>query len=69
MDAKAGGQWRLGGLPPGLSRGAGADSVCGEDHGALSSYSRLASLSSLGASSAEVGILGPEGTGLLGRIT
>ena len=35
--------------------------------GALSSHSRLAS-SSTGASSAEVGVLGPEGTGLLGRI-
>lgn len=66
---RQGGKWRLGGLPPGVSRGAGADSVGGEDHGALSSYSQLASLSSMGASSAEVGILGPEGTGLLGRIT
>lgn len=37
--------------------------------GALSSHSRLASFSSTGASSAEVGVLGPEGTGLLGRIT
>ena len=36
--------------------------------GALSSHSRLASSLSTGASSAEVGVLGPEGTGLLGRI-
>lgn len=63
---RQGAKWRLGGLPHGASRGAG---VVVRTMGALSSHSRLASFSSTGASSAEVGVLGPEGTGLLGRIT
>ena len=30
---RQGAKWRLGGLPHGASRGAGADSVGGENHG------------------------------------
>ena len=62
---RQGATWRLGGLPHRASRGAGADSVGSENHGG----SGLASFSSTGASSAEVGVLGPEGTGLPGRIS